>query len=231
MSALFMSRGGWALVNRHTYPNRAAFRNASMRLRNKGLVVSQSTGGFVPKLFLSDRGRDQIPAYFRPEKFWNQRWNNIWYVLVYDVPEVDRKYRDVLRLFLKRMRMGCLQQSVWVTPEDIRPDFDDLTQTANIDAFAYLFEARTVLGLSAERIVSNAWNFERLELLQEHFCEVCEENLERLEQGGSSPEDLAALIRTSLEAYHGAFMEDPLLPSLCFRRITSENGRMLYIKC
>jgi DNA-binding transcriptional regulator PaaX len=213
MSALFLSRGGWALVNRHTYPNRAAFRNASKRLRDKGLVVNQSTGGSVPQLFLTDNGRNQIPAYFTPEKFWNRRWNDIWYVLVYDVPEVDRKYRDVLRSFLKRMRMGCLQQSVWVTPEDIRPDFDDLSQTANIDAFAYLLEARTVLGLSSDRIVSNAWNYDRLELLQTHYCDICEKNIALLDQGSPSPEELADLIRTSLEAYHGAFMEDPLLSS------------------
>ncbi|MDF7826444.1 PaaX family transcriptional regulator C-terminal domain-containing protein [Pontiellaceae bacterium B12227] len=213
MSALFKSRGGWALVNRHTYPNRAAFRNASKRLRDKGLVVYQSTGGSVPKLFLTESGQDQIPDYFSPEKFWNRRWNDIWYMLVYDVPEVDRKYRNILRSFLKRMRMGCLQQSVWVTPEDIRPDFDDLTQTANVDAFAYLLEARTVLGLSSDRIVSNAWNFDRLDVLQEHYCEICEKNIALLKQAGPSSEELAELIRTSLEAYHGAFMEDPLLPS------------------
>lgn len=213
MSALFLTRGGGALMNRHTYPNRAAFRNASKRLRDKGLVVCESSGGKTPKLFLSDSGREQIPLYFTPEKQWNRRWNDIWYMLIYDVPEADRKYRDVLRSFLKRMRMGCLQKSVWVTPEDIRPDFDDLSQTANIDGFAYLLEARTVLGLSSERIVSDAWNFDRLERLQQHYCEICEENIDRLEQGSPSSAELAELIRTSLEAYHGAFMEDPLLPT------------------
>ena len=213
MTALFLTRGGWALVNRHTYPNRAAFRNASKRLREKGLIVHASTGGSTPGLLLMDAGRSHIPAYFTPEKYWNRRWNKIWYLLVYDVPEVDRKYRDVLRLFLKRMRMGRLQQSVWVSPEDIRADFDDLCETASIGSFAYLLEARTVLGLPSGRIVSSAWNFERLEGLQEQYCRVCRENIALLRETSPSAEALAELVRLSLEAYHGAFMDDPLLPS------------------
>ena len=213
MTTLFLTRGSWALMNRHIYPNRSAFRNAAKRLKDKGLVVVESTGGRTPKLFLSASGREQIPAYFTPDKYWDRRWNDIWYMLVYDVPETDRKYRDGLRSFLKRMRMGCLQKSVWVTPADIRPDFDDLSRTANIDGFAYLLEARTVLGLPSERIVSEAWNFERLQILQEHFCEVCERNIEKLNASAPSAEELGDLIRSSLEAYHGAFMEDPLLPS------------------
>lgn len=213
MSALFLTRGGWALVNQHTYPNRAAFRNASMRLREKGLVAGRSIGGAAPKLMLTEVGRKHIPAYFTPEKYWNRRWSGIWYMLVYDVPEADRKYRDVLRAFLRRMRMGCLQQSVWVSAEDIRPDFDDLCEAGNLDTFAYLLEAQTVLGLSADRIVSNAWNFERLEELQRYFCDVCRQNMELLEESRPSAEELAGLIRSSLEAYHGAFGEDPLLPS------------------
>lgn len=218
MSALFLTRGGWGLVNQHTYPNRTAFRNASMRLRDKGLVVYRSEGGRSPKLFLADAGRDQVPAYFSPEKYWGRKWNDLWYLLIYDVPEADRKYRNVLREFLKRLRMGGLQQSVWVTPEDIRPHFDDLSQTANIDSFAYLLEARTVLGMSSHQIVASAWDFDRLEMLQEHYCEICEENLSLLERETPTSEELADLIRASLEAYHGAFMVDPLLPSVLLPR-------------
>ncbi len=135
MSALFLSKGGWGLMNRSCYPNQAAYLNASSRLRRKGLVVKRSVGGETPVLFLSAEGRSTLPDYFSPEQCWDKKWNGIWYMLIYDVPELDRKYRDVLRLFLKRMRMGCLQQSVWITPHDIRPDFDDLAEAANADAF------------------------------------------------------------------------------------------------
>ena len=212
MVSLFLSRGGWGLLNQSCYPNQAAYRNATSRLCRRGLVVSRSVGGQTPHLMLSDAGLSDLPAYFAPEKMWEKKWNGIWYLLVYDVPEVDRKYRNVLRQFLKQMRMGCLQQSVWVTPQDIRPDFDDLSKAAGLDGFSFLFEAKTVLGLPSRRVVEEAWNFERLGQLQDHYCGVMEENIRRLEQDACSTEDLAVLMRLAMDAYHGVFSEDPLLP-------------------
>ncbi len=213
ISALFLSKGGWGILNRPCYPNQAAYMNATSRLRKKGLLVKRSVGGDMPKLLLSEKGRDVLPEYFSPEKMWNRKWNGIWYLMVYDVPEVDRKYRNILRLFLKRMRMGSLQQSVWVTPRDIRPDFDDLATAANVDAFAYLFEARTVLGLPSRKVVEDAWDFERLFSIQNVYCNVMEKNIMRLNEGAFTREELGDLMRIAVEAYHGAFVEDPLLPS------------------
>lgn len=213
LAALFFTHGGWGVVNRSCYPNRAAFRNATSRLRRKGLIVSYVEKAKPPRLILSETGRGVLPDYFNPEKMWGRKWNKVWYLLVYDVPEVDRKYRNVLRQFLKRMRLGCLQQSVWVTPNDIRPEFDDLVMAASAGAFAYLFEARTVLGLPNRRVVEDAWNFDRVNELQEYYCSVAEENIARLLEGVHRVEELAELMRISLEGYHGAFVEDPLLPA------------------
>jgi phenylacetic acid degradation operon negative regulatory protein len=213
MASLFLSRGGWGLLSRSCYPNQAAYLNAASRLRKKGLIAKHSEGGRTPQLYLSDTGKTMLPDYFSPEKFWNRKWNGIWYMLVYDVPEADRKYRNVLRQFLKRMRMGCLQQSVWITPQDIRADLDDLAMAANVDAFAYLFEARTVLGLPSRQVVEDAWKVGRLYSLQLHYCSMMEHNIASLEKGEFNAEELAKLMHISLEAYHGAFAEDPLLPS------------------
>jgi phenylacetic acid degradation operon negative regulatory protein len=213
LSALFFSRGGWGLINRSCYPNKAAYQNATSRLRKKGLIIHRNDGAETPKLMLSDAGRQLIPSYFNPETFWNKKWNGIWYLMMYDIPEVDKRYRNVLRKFLKRMRMGCLQKSVWITPSDIRPEFDDLAKAASLDGFAYLFEARTVLGLSSSRVVEDAWNFDRLFLLQQHFCQVVEKNMELLLEAQCDEEDLSQLIRQAVDAYHAAFCEDPLLPN------------------
>lgn len=210
--SIFLSRGGWGLLNRSCYPNQAAYLNAVSRLRKSGLIVKRIDDGSTPRLFLSDTGKGVLPDYFHPEKYWNRKWNKIWYLLVYDVPEVDRKYRNVLRQFLKRMRMGCLQQSVWVTPNDIRPEFDDLATAASVGAFAYLFEAKTVLGLPSRKVVEDAWNFDRLNRFQSRYCNVAAQNIVRLEQGHGTAAELAALMRMAVDAYHGVFIEDPLLP-------------------
>lgn len=211
VSALFMTRGGWAVLNRSCYPNRKLFREATYRLRDKGLLVRHQ-GLDTPVLTLTAEGSGMLPDYFSPEKSWDRTWNGIWYLFVYDVPECDRAYRDVLRQFLRRMHLGCLQQSVWVSPRDIRPDFDDLVKGAAVDSFAYLFESRTVLGLPSHRIVNDAWNVDRLYDKQMHYCAVMTENLSRLQEKGVEIDDLAALMRMALSGFHSAFADDPLLP-------------------
>jgi phenylacetic acid degradation operon negative regulatory protein len=212
LTARLLLRGGWAEANRNTYPSNAAYKTAISRLGKQGLLINKGTGSSMPNLILTEEGAGCLPPYLQPEKYWNRSWNKIWYMLMYDVPESDRKYRNVLRQFLKRKRMGCLQKSVWVTPEDIRPDFDDLTKAANVGAYAFLFESRSVLGMKSEQIAEGAWNFDILEQLQSRFCSVTERNIELLSAGKHTPDELYALMRITADGYHGAMIHDPLLP-------------------
>jgi len=212
VSALFMSRGGWAVMNQSCYPDRKAYRNAMYRLRKSGLVVQRNDEGYeTPRLELSEAAAGRLPAYFDAPVYWRRKWKGIWYMLVYDVPEKDRAYRDVLRQFLKTQRLGCLQQSVWLTPEDMRPQFNDLVDAAAIDSFAFLFESRTVLGLPSQRVVEQAWNMELLHDIQRRYCTVAEENLSKLAKG-CGVNDAAELMGLALAAFHTAFFRDPLLP-------------------
>lgn len=205
--------GGWAFLQNRSYPNRNAYRRALGRLSEQGLIVKER-GLDTPVLRISEEGVDSLEAYFRPEKCWNRKWSGIWYLLVYDVPETDRSYRNVLRQFLKRQRMGCFQKSVWITPHDIRPQYADLDEAAALGAFACLFEARTVLGMAAERVVWESWDFDRLYEIQKRFCEVYGENLEIL-RGFATPGQnaLMRLAAEEIDAYRSAFVLDPLLPS------------------
>ena len=97
-------------------PSRPAYDSAVWRLRKSGLIASCKEGGYGATLELTDAGESRLGEAHKPMKLWQTKWNEIWYVLAYDVPEEEREYRDALRGFLARMRMGCLQRSVWVTP-------------------------------------------------------------------------------------------------------------------
>lgn len=138
------------------------------RLRRAGLLVSPSRRGSTPRLQLTPRGRERITAN-TARKRWNGRWNGIWYTLFYDVPEADHRFRRSLRSYLQRLRLGRLQKSVWVTPFDIRPAYQDLRDAASLDAWALLVEARTVLGYDSRRLVRTAWPFDRIHRMQARF--------------------------------------------------------------
>lgn len=131
---------------------------------------------------------------------------------MYDVPEADRGYRNVLRKFLSRLRMGCLQRSVWVSPRDIRSEYEDLMEAAVVDSVSFLFESRTVLGRGPEDIVSGAWDWERLASIQNWYLEVATKVVDQVRGDVYSPDELLGLADQGIDAYLSAMAEDPLLP-------------------
>ena len=201
---------GWS----RTFPSRHAYYNAKRRLAKNGLIAYRRRGDNEPVLTLTEEGDRRLSDAYRPKHFWQKKWKGIWYVLMYDVPERQRSVRDALRGFLVRLRMGCLQKSVWVSPYDIRPEYDDLVKTAGIDWVAFLFEAQTVLGQGAESVVEAAWNFERLGIIQDRYLRTYTDNLIAIQAPALSCEELQDIAREEAEAYLSAMAEDPLLPQV-----------------
>jgi len=220
------AQGAWAFLQNRSYPNKTAYHQAVSRLSKQGLIVREQ-GLNTPHLKISKNGENLLDIHLQPERWWDRKWNGIWYLLLYDVPETDRSYRNILRQFLKKQRMGCFQKSVWITPYDIRPQYDDLDSAAAIGVFACLFEAKTVLGMPAEKVVGASWDFDRLHIIQKRFCDVYTENLEILH--GSvipEPEMLMRLAAEEINAFRSAFSCDPLLPNQLLPR--NYNGKEVY---
>jgi DNA-binding transcriptional regulator PaaX len=137
---------GKSLTWSYCFPNENAHYAAVSRLQKAGLLVRHTGSQSGPTVELTKEGEGRASPLCRGRPPWPRKWNGIWYLLMYDVPEQDRRYRNVLREFLKQLRMGCLQKSVWVSPRDIRPEYDDLVKGIRVNFYAYLFEATTVLG-------------------------------------------------------------------------------------
>ena len=183
---------------------------AAGRLRKMG-IQCQLARGQPPILELEEEPRDAMGVLAHPERLWNRRWDRRWSVLVYDVPSTSDSYRAVLCRLLHRLRLGCLQRSVWVTPWDFRPHYDDLAISAHLNAYAYLFEARRVLGESNRDIVRNAWPWTLIEQEQTDYLRDVENWLFELQEA-EDLESLVSLAQRECETYAQAMARDPLLP-------------------
>lgn len=209
-AVMLISRG--RCIAQVPHPNDSAYRSAMYRLRKAGLIAYRREGGRMPVLRLTDEGKNRVAPACRRKAPWPSKWNGIWYQLAFDVPEKHRAYRNVLRAFLKRMRMGCLQKSVWITPRDIRAEYDDLVKAAGVDEFSYLLESRTVLGRSPQDVVRDSWDMERLIAVQERYLNVYKENLNRVLSEKPNRETALRLCREELSAYMAVMEDDPFLP-------------------
>ena len=186
---------------------------AAQRLRRQGLVVSSARARDAPHLRLEPEGLQQVSAALHPDLFWRRPWLGRWYVLVYDIPESQCTYRQILRVHLKRLRMGNLQGSVWLSARDVRPDFDDLTRVADLSAYAFLFEAHTVLGQTGKTLAAAAWDFQQLYRTQAWLLETLIAARQKLAGGTWTTNQLLALLREQQSAYLTVMDADPLLPA------------------
>jgi DNA-binding transcriptional regulator PaaX len=203
---------GRSLTWNFGFPSRHAYCNAIRRLRKKGLVVLRPGRTTGARIHFSATAAAQPADYLRPDRSWNRKWSGFWQVLMYDIPEPQRAFRDTLRRFLYQLRMGCLQRSVWVSPDDIRPEYDDLVKATHFDFHSFLFESRTVLGRSAEDVVRTAWDFSDLHGRHQHYRHWCERELRHLDARSASRSDFERLANEELRTYFWAMEEDPLLP-------------------
>lgn len=199
---------GRSLTWSHAFPDRGRYNAATYRLRKSGLLVTRGRGHIG---ISADTPLLRSPAH-KPDRFWRKKWNGYWYMLVYDVPEKERSYRDELRKFLVKRRMGCLQKSVWITPWDIRPEYDDMVKAAALGFYAQLFHVRTVLGQDPQRIVETSWDMDELRSGHEWFLDICERNTALVREGRLSQSGLENLAREELSAYLTVMEDDPLLP-------------------
>lgn len=203
---------GRSLTWNDSLPERHRYDCAVYRLRKEGLIAERKGRGGNPALILTEEGRSRLRPEMKPERFWGKRWHGTWFVLVYDVPESNRAYRQALRGFLKRLRMGKLQRSVWVSHRDIRGEYADLQEAAAVGDYAFLFEAQTLLGMDPVTIVNKAWDLDRLGQAHQWYCECYGKKLSEVVAGRVRASSLVELAREELSAYLTVMQDDPLLP-------------------
>lgn len=89
-------------------------------LKKKGLI--KKTAGATFRLSKTGEKEaffahlDAQTVLYKPKK---RKWDGRWRMIIFDVPEKKRKYRDYLRQMLKTLGFKELQKSTWVTPYPI----------------------------------------------------------------------------------------------------------------
>ena len=97
-------------------------------------------GGYLQKI-----GKDQyvLSSYGRMRvlKVWVQgrlqtlkdEWDGKWRIVIFDVPEMKRRNRSLLRMELRALGLRELQKSVWITPLNIEKELLSLLQLWDIE--------------------------------------------------------------------------------------------------
>lgn len=93
--------------------------------RHKGWLKKAKNKRVWPEI--TETGKKRLSSLI--PRYDNKRvWDDRFYLVTYDIPEVRKRDRELLREYLKKIGAGVIQESVWLTPynpNDILKEFID----------------------------------------------------------------------------------------------------------
>ena len=134
-----LMRKEWQTVNQQNF-------NRSIRCLAKEKLVEERTlanGAF--SLVLTPKGKRQAVILnilgssikFKKPKSWDGKWR----IVIFDIPEKDRLFRDILREHLYRLEFFKLQQSVFVSPHPFEKPILDLVSVYAAEPYVRVITA------------------------------------------------------------------------------------------
>lgn len=177
---------------------RQGFLEAEETNKGTGRVVRLTEKGILRAI----GGRD-------PMERWNRPWDGEWRMAVFDLPETQRKLRAKLRRELLAADFGCLQGSVWITPDALDAVMPSLQKHEIKSGTIMFFSGRPCGGESDEDLVKAAWNIAAMNTAyQEHHAHL--KSLPSI--GTDQREQLVAWGNLERRLWEKCMKLDPLLP-------------------
>ena len=133
-------------------------------------------------------------------------------MVLFDVPLKKNAQRQRLWRYLRDQGFGYLQNSVWITPDQLQVERQILLGGKISVESLILLEARPCAGESNEEIVMGAWDFERINRHYGQHLKVLKERPNGALQSKAAAKALHHWAAAEREAWLNAVTKDPLLP-------------------
>lgn len=118
-------------------------RQVFRRLEKQDLIsISEKPNGEVT-INLTENGKQKALTYQieSMELKKPQKWDGIWRIVVFDIPEGKKRARDIFRENLKRLGFYQLQKSVFVCPYPCKNEVDFLKHNFGISSHVTFLKA------------------------------------------------------------------------------------------
>lgn len=118
-------------------------------------------------LRLTGQGKKKITRDFPFMALQNKNWDKKWRIVMFDIAELNRRKRDMLRTKLKELNFGMFQQSVYISPHDFTKDMVEFLTVSELSDYVYVFEvAHTQMATkNAKELARKIWDLDNLNAL------------------------------------------------------------------
>lgn len=146
--------------------------------------------------------RNKFPLFFRRGKKWDGKFT----VVIFDIPERNRKARRALRLKLKELGFGMLQKSVWVSPYHFEESLKEFLFSRGLSPFALVFSAERLWVGDVKALAERVWRLRKINKGYKRVINILKKST-KLKDG----KEKDALIKAH-RLYLETLSVDPLLP-------------------
>jgi phenylacetic acid degradation operon negative regulatory protein len=128
--------------------NQRNFNRSIHKLSRNKLVEERKLPDGSFKLVLTEDGRKQVKRlnfldssikFMKPKK-----WDGQWRIVIFDIPEKDRVFRDILRDHLYALKFYKLQQSVFISPYPFEKYILDLVALYSAELYVRVITATKI---------------------------------------------------------------------------------------
>lgn len=199
-------------INHHTLVAswRRLFKKRLLTYKKRGNLYNLEITNFGKK-----RLQQSLPYYFS-----KRPWDKRIYLITYDIPEIARKKRDLLRYYLRQNFCRLLQESAWLTPYNPRQLINDFVEKYKIPGTVIVSDVGEDGGVgdtSLQDLIVRLYNLEDLNNRYEEYIKISQEREQSTNQ--------------LLIEYLSILKDDPQLPfELLPHSFLGEKAHQIYLK-
>ncbi|MGI9242333.1 MAG: hypothetical protein ACR2RV_16165 [Verrucomicrobiales bacterium] len=144
---------------------------------------------------------------------WSRSWNGEWQFLIFDLDNSAGRLRQSLFRWLRSNDFGCLQQSVWITPDPVGDELAHLLRGFGDQSESILVLKSEITNGQKHRlrpgeIASKAWDFEMINSRYLDYLAFAKSGPPKR----PTPAGARAWVSAEQDAWFRAIRKDPLLP-------------------
>ncbi|MDD5585191.1 MAG: PaaX family transcriptional regulator C-terminal domain-containing protein [Candidatus Omnitrophica bacterium] len=141
------------------------------------------------------------------------KWDGVWRLLVYDIPEKERNKRDALRNYLKQFGFGKIQGSCWVSPYDLSAQLHEFCERERILRYICLYEGKFFAGKSIDILVEETWSLNAINAEYKEFIGLCRASAEKIKEKDINARNCCDIYLRTHAAFTRITRKDPFLPN------------------
>lgn len=173
-------------------------------LKKQGLIEkSQRYRKPIPQITRS--GRLKITPYLPHKKYGD--WDKLWRLVIFKIPENERKYRTQLRQKLFELGFKKIQKGVYISPHPFFPTINRLSNELGIRQYLQLIEAEKID--RPKQAIQKIWDLYQINQEYQNFIKETQKTL-RQAQGKQKFWPLSA--KKLEQQFFQIYQEDPHLP-------------------